>query len=241
MLIKLLIIKNWKWIVLLSVLGISILVSCDVWISQQTSTRLYQGETGLKNIPARRVGLVLGTSPRNSNGTPNSFFGFRIKAAVRLYQAKKIDYILVSGDNQYKSYNEPRAMHRALIAQGIPNERITLDFAGFRTLDSIIRAQAVFSENEFIVISQAFHNQRALFIGDYYGMNLLGFNADDVETVFQLKVRLREVLARFKAILDLYILGTEPHFLGDKISIPTPLEIPQNNEEALSSLPLSTR
>jgi SanA protein len=231
MLIKILIIKYW--IVLLSFFGISLLLGCDVWISHATSARLYQGTIGLKNIPARRVGLVLGTSPMNGNGSPNSFFKFRIKAAVRLYQAGKIDYILVSGDNQFKSYNEPRAMHQALIAQGIPNECITLDYAGFRTLDSIIRAQAVFSENDFIVISQAFHNQRALFIGDYYGMNLLGFNADDVATVFQWKVRLREVLARFKAVLDLYILGTEPHFFGDKISIPTPLEIQQDSDDIL--------
>ena len=126
----------------------------------------------------------------------------------------------MSGDNRKKEYNEPRAMRDALIKKGISEDHIILDYAGFRTFDSMIRAEKVFGQDSFIVISQPFHNERAVFIARKSGIEAYGFNARDVDVAAGFKTKLREVGARVKMILDIYVLHTEPKFLGDPVIIP---------------------
>ncbi len=189
---------------------------CDVWIERQTHGRLY---SSLEQVTAKPLGLVLGTVKETAQGTTNAFFYHRIEAAAALYKAGKIQHLLLSGDNHRAGYNEPEDMRDALLQRGIPISAMTLDYAGFRTLDSVVRTQLVFQQDDFIVISQAFHNARALFIADAYGIHAIAFNAADVPGVFGIKVRLREVLARFRAVLDLYLLRTQPRFLGPPLPI----------------------
>lgn len=172
------------------------------------------------HIPYHRVGLLLGTSPQQAPGVPNAYFTARIEAAALLYKKHKIDYILASGDNRALSYNEPREMRRALIKAGVPADRIVMDFAGIRTLDSILRARSVFMLQDLTVISQGFHNERALFIAEHNGLNADGYNASEPDdTLAVMKVRLREFFARIKCILDVYLLETEPHFYGSPVKI----------------------
>jgi len=113
----------------------------------------------IEDVSQKKVGLVLGTSKNVVGGNTNYYFTYRIEAAVRLFESGKIEYILVSGDNGTKEYNEPRDMLNALLKAGIPRERIVLDYAGFRTLDSIIRCKEVFGQESFIIISQKFHEK----------------------------------------------------------------------------------
>ncbi len=162
---------------------------------------------------------MLGTSQYLSNGDRNLYFSYRIEAAYALYRAKKVAYILVSGDNGEKTYNEPKKMRDALIKKGVPAEKIVLDYAGFRTLDSVVRAKEVFGQESFIVVSQKFHNERALYIAENRGLKAFGFNARDVAQYAGFKTHLREYLARVKMMLDLYILGTSPKFLGEAVEI----------------------
>lgn len=171
-----------------------------------------------QEVRKNKVGLLLGTSKYIKGGRINQFFVNRIEAAVRLYEADKIDYILVSGDNRHASYNEPDVFRKALIERGIPDDCIFLDFAGFRTLDSVVRALEVFGQSEFTVISQQFHNERAIFIARGYGIDAIGYNAGDVPGYHGLKVKAREALARVKVVLDL-IFKVQPHFLGEPIEI----------------------
>lgn len=192
------------------------IMGCNFWIEQQTKDRLYSDSNA---IPSKTVALVLGTVRHLGNGRINRYFQYRIDAAVELYKAGKVKHILVSGDNRFKYYNEPIEMRKALVAQGVPPDIITLDYAGFRTLDSVVRAQKVFSQDDFIIVSQAFHNERALFICDFYKINAIGFNAKGVPLAEDLKTPLREYLARFRAVLDLYVLNTQPRFLGEKVQI----------------------
>lgn len=173
----------------------------------------------LDKIPKNKVGVILGTSKKLADGRQNLYFRFRIEAAVRLYNAGKIKYILVSGDNGLKYYNEPMDMKKALVEQGIPKEVIYLDYAGFRTLDSVIRCHKVFGQNSFTIISQEFHNKRAIYIGKSYDLDVIGFNARDVIGSSALKTQLREKLARVKVFIDLYILNTKPKYLGKKEKI----------------------
>jgi SanA protein len=139
-----------------------------------------------------------------------------MEAAAALYHAGKVQHLLVSGDNGHRSYNEPMDMRAALMAAGVDSNHITLDFAGFRTLDSVVRALKVFGQAEFVVISQRFHNERAVYIAREHGIRAVAFNARDVDVRRGLRTRIREKFARTKVFLDL-LFGVEPHFLGDPV------------------------
>jgi SanA protein len=173
----------------------------------------------VQKIPFRKTALLLGTSKFLRNGKKNDFFFNRIEATVLLFKHHKIDYIIISGDNSTKEYNEPAEMQNELLKRGIPKECIFLDFAGFRTLDSVVRAKEIFGQNEIVIISQKFHNERAVYLAKAKGVKALAFNAKDVQKYAGFKTYLREYFARVKLFIDLW-LGVEPKFLGPKIKIP---------------------
>ena len=170
-------------------------------------------------IPHNHCAVVLGTSKFLSAGKVNLYYTYRIQAAVLLYKSKKIDYIIVSGDNKHRSYNEPVSMFNDLVEAGIPKEHIVLDYAGFRTLDSVVRCFNVFGQHRFTVISQPFHNHRAVYLGRKRGLEVIAFNAGDINGRPSIKVILREIGARVLLAYDL-LTGTQPHFLGEQIKIP---------------------
>lgn len=171
-------------------------------------------------IPSRKVAVVLGTSPWLSNGRNNLYFDYRIQAATELYNNGKVEFIIVSGDNRFENYNEPVYMKRALIEAGIPEYKICMDFAGFTTYESVYRANAVFGQDNYIVVSQEFHNQRAIYIGEKLGLNIIGFNARDVNKYSGFKTRMREILSKGKAFVQVWF-KPKPTFLGEKISLDT--------------------
>ncbi len=174
--------------------------------------------SSVSDCPKVKVGLVLGTSAMNRNGFANAYFTNRIQAAVELFEAGKIEYILVSGDNGTKQYDEPSDMRDELIAAGIPANRIFLDYAGFRTLDSMERSLKVFGQKEIIVISQQFHNERAIYLGEHFGQKCYGFNAKDVTKARGFKTKFRERFARMKVFWDI-LFGINSKFLGAKVKI----------------------
>ena len=171
------------------------------------------------DIPYNKVAVILGTSKYLMDGRRNEYFANRIEAAADLYRNGKASYFLVSGDNATRSYNEPREMRRELIKAGIPAERIYSDYAGFRTLDSIVRANAVFGQRSFTIVSQGFHNERAIYVARHFGIKAIGFNARDVDAYSGLKTRARELMARVLCLLDLYVLDKQPKFLGEPVPI----------------------
>lgn len=183
----------------------------NAYILLRNSDRLY---TDIATVPVRDIGLVLGTSRYLSDGRPNLHFANRIAAAAALYHAGKVRHLLVSGDHHRASYNEPGMMTAALIAAGVPAEAITRDDAGFRTLDSVIRAQEIFGVTSCTIITQRFHNSRALEIARVHHLDAIGFCAPDPAYPDSAGPQAREVLARVAAVLDLYILHRQPHFLG---------------------------
>ncbi len=189
----------------------------DGYISSFSSP--YIGDEWYK-LPVNKCGLLLGTSKYRVKGGINPYFSERLDAAAVLYHSGRVKYIIASGDNSELSYNEPRTMMAGLKERGVPAENIFLDYAGFRTLDSIVRAREIFGQDSITVISQRFHNERAVYIGRSYGIYVYGFNANDSGDISDLSVRLREVLARFKAFIDVKIIMEQPKFLGDKIIIP---------------------
>ena len=204
-----------RWIVWLGLVLLGFILYSNIRIDRYAKGRLYDT---VSSVPHYRTALVLGTSPIGRSGGPNLYFLYRIDATVKLYEAGKIDRILVSGDNHKRGYNEPEEMRKALVDKGIPEEVIFLDYAGFRTLDSMVRAKEVFGQSEYIVVSQKFHNERAVFIAGKKGIKAVGFNATDVRASYGLITHVREWGARCKVFIDL-LFGKKPHFLGEPIDI----------------------
>ncbi|MFS4455847.1 vancomycin high temperature exclusion protein [Maribacter sp. 2304DJ31-5] len=188
---------------------------CDYTINHATIGKTF---SDIDTVPKNRVGLVLGTSSKLTNGRSNPYYTHRINATVQLYKAGKIDFILVSGDNGTKYYNEPDTFKKDLIKRGVPEEKIFLDHAGFRTLDSMVRAKNIFELDSVTVISQKFHNERAIYIAEKKGLKAIGYNARDIPIRYGLKVRFREYFARVKVFLDL-AFQTRAKFYGDRIII----------------------
>ncbi len=209
----------FKWFYRFGVVIILIslfLLGVNWYVSKYAENDVYDS---IDDLPEVRVGLVLGTSNRVSDGRPNIFFLRRIDAGVELYENGKVEKLLLSGDNSTLEYNEPEMMKEAFIEAGIPEEDLVLDYAGFRTLDSVVRAAEVFGVEEMIVVSQKFHTERAIFIARNIGIDAYGYNADSPGFEMAPRVFVREVFARVYLVWDLFINDTEPKFLGDEIEV----------------------
>ncbi|MEE9363055.1 MAG: ElyC/SanA/YdcF family protein [Cellulophaga sp.] len=208
--------KKIIYIIAILIFGLGlILFLCNYIINSYTINKTYSTTS---QIPNTKVGIVLGTSSKLSNGYKNPYYTYRINATLELFHSGKIKFILVSGDNGSKYYNEPTQFKKDLMKGGVPESKIFLDFAGFRTLDSMVRAKEVFGQVHIIVISQKFHNQRAIYLASKKGLTAIGYNAKDVSGKEGLKVHFREYFARVKMFIDL-LLNTQPKYLGQKIEI----------------------
>ena len=200
------ILKRIIIVVLLAPLfGMLIIAFCNLTIIEYSKGKIYDN---VKDIPYKEVGLLLGTSPTTINGWTNIYYTYRIDAAVKLYKAKKISRILISGDGKEKSYDEPKYMRRDLIKRGIPAHKITLDKKGLRTYDSVINAKETFGLSNFTVISQRFQNERAIYLAGHNDIDAIGFNAKDAPNQkgkSAIKVRIREVFAKVKVFIDLIL------------------------------------
>ena len=191
---------------------------CNLVVKHQAKGKVY---ADVSEVPYRKVGLVLGTISI-VNGYQNRYYNYRMDAAAQLYFANKVSYLLLSGDNHVSHYNEPESMRRSLIERGVPDSVIYLDCAGFRTFDSMVRAKKVFAQNALTVISQEWHNERALFIAEHYDLDAIAFCAQDYTAGRKIywKNHLREALAKVKVVLDLMV-NKQPHFLGNIEPIPS--------------------
>jgi len=198
-------------LLLLVLLAAAGFAACAWLIQQAAKGRVYDRAD---TIPPRQAGLLLGTSERRRDGGDNPYFKYRIAAAARLYHMGKVKHLLLSGDNHLNGYNEPEDMKRALVAQHVPPGVITLDYAGLRTLDSIVRAEKVFGLRRFTVISQRDHDERALLIARHYGIDAIAYAADDVAFRYAVRAHIHEWLAQVKVVLDLFVLHTAPRHLG---------------------------
>ena len=207
-------VKRFFWAMIF--LLIATLVVSNIWIVKSTENKVY---SDLSKLPKHQVALVLGTSSKVSGGGPNPYFHNRIQTAAALYRLGKIEHFIVSGDNRTMFYNEPWEMRKALIKEGVPDSAITLDYAGLRTLDSVVRSKMIFGQDQITIITQPFHSYRALFISEYYDIDAVAMVTEEPGIDQSFRVYIREYLARTKAVLDLYLFKTSPRFLGPKEEI----------------------
>ena len=198
---------------LLSILLVVII--CNAKVENAAAGKTF---SKVEDVPHNKVGLVLGTGKTMEGGFINPYYQYRVNAAVKLWKNHKIQSIIISGDNSTTDYNEPADFRKDLIKLGVDSNHIYLDYAGFRTFDSMIRLKKIFGQDSVTIISQQFHNERALYIAKREGIVAIGFNARDVNVKQSLWMQVRERLARVKLFVD-YLAGTEPKFLGEKVSI----------------------
>ena len=184
---------RWKNLVLGFGVGGALVVGCHYWV-EAVAGPFYHGD--LAKVPKMKA------------------------AVVRLHQKGKVDALIVSGDNGSKEYDEATAMKDALVKAGIPEKAIYLHYAGFRTLDSVVRAKEIFGQEAFVVVSQRFHNERAVFLARQSGIQAVGYDAADLRGSRGMMTHLREYLARVQAVLDVKLLGTQPKFSGEAVVIP---------------------
>ncbi|HEJ8007417.1 TPA: outer membrane permeability protein SanA [Serratia marcescens] len=217
----------WKRLIISLFIFIAVLmgsaIALDRWISWKTAPYVYDE---LQALPHRQVGVVLGTAKYYRTGVINQYYRYRIQGAINAYNSGKVKYLLLSGENAQQSYNEPMTMRRDLIAAGVAPSDIVLDYAGFRTLDSIVRTRKVFDTNDFIIITQRFHCERALFIALHMGIQAQCYAVPSPKDM--MTVRAREIFARLGALTDLYILKREPRFLGPLIPISAMHTVPED-------------
>ncbi len=206
---------RYVWVLMFALFGV-LPLAADQYVAAVSEADIYEDPA---LVPERRVALVLGTGKWAPSGRINLFYKYRIEAALTLYQTGKVERILVSGDNSRADYDEPTQMRDDLIQLGVPADHIIRDYAGFRTLDSVIRAKEVFGLDSFTVVSQRFHCLRAVYLAQAADVDAVGYCAREVGGATGVKIRLREVLARTQAVVDLNILNRQPKFLGPQETI----------------------
>jgi SanA protein len=208
-------VKKWfQWVIFGITLIFFLTIVCNRNVIDFSQKHLFSDSS---KIPTNPIGLVLGTSKFAYKGGINPYFKYRMEAAANLYKEKKIKHLIVSGDNHINGYNEPLQMKDYLVKLGVDATDITLDYAGFRTFDSVIRVKEVFGQSKVTIISQKFHNERAVYIARKNDIAAIGYDAKT--PWYSPRMKLREYLAKCKAVLDIYVLKTTPKFLGKKIEI----------------------
>lgn len=203
----------WLIVLWIPLFTLTLLLFTNWWVVTSTEANVLTDMSQLNNHP---VALVLGTSNKLRNGSANPLFENRIKAAAALYHQGKVKHLIVSGDNRTIYYNEPIEMRKALVLLGVPDSVITLDYAGLRTLDSIVRCKEIFGQDKITIITQSFHSYRALFISRFYNIDAVALVTQEPAGEVPFHVYFREYFARTKAVLDLYVLKTAPRHLGEK-------------------------
>lgn len=212
-----------RWLLAIAVVLLGLVALINNWVINNTYSYIYDDWSLL---PDNDVGLVLGTSNRTRGGAPNPQFYGRVHAAAQLYQLGKIKRIIVSGANPDSTYNEPRAMRRELVKSGVPPQAIYMDFAGFRTFDSVARAQVVFGLDKVTIITQRYHAYRAVFVAKKLHLQAAAYAAPSDDIGPFTRTMVREVLARVRVVLDIYVLHTTPKFLGAPQPVDTDKDTP---------------
>lgn len=213
--------KIWKrfgkWLGWGSLFALLAAFGANWYVVETTRSRVI---TVANDLSSAEVAVVLGAGRRLANGGENLYFKRRIEASAELWKSGKVKHFVLSGDHHRADYNEPADMRDALIAKGVPVGAMTLDFAGFRTLDTVVRAREVFGLKRCIFVTDDFHLSRTLYLAEHYGVEAIGFETKPLPWSISTKTRLREYFARVKAVLDVHVLRTQPKFLGEKIILP---------------------
>jgi SanA protein len=206
-------------LLLLGAFGAAIIVGFNAWLSAAYASRIYESVDAMPIKDQPRIAIVFGAGLTRS-GEPTAVLYDRVATAAALYQRGLVDKLLLSGDNRFENYNEPEAMRRTAVKLGVPDEDLVLDYAGRRTYDSCYRAREIFGVNRAILVTQAFHLERALYLCDAFGIESVGVMADrrNYAGGAQTWWLMREAIATMGAWIDVNVTRPTP-VLGDPLPI----------------------
>lgn len=212
-------IKKYRWWLLaLAFVSVLLLWGPAVYAKLSTSPRRYSlSHTSVQDIPRRHVAIVFGAGLYDGD-KPTSYLRTRVETAVRLYKAKRVDKLLMTGDNSVASYNEPAAMLKLAEKLGVPKRDVVLDYAGRNTYDSCYRAKYIFKVNSATVVTQGYHLPRALMTCRGLGIDAVGVAAEHDGRDFTASYIMREWLSTDKAVFEL-IIKPKPTILGPPLPI----------------------
>ena len=192
-------------IAILVILAI-IVALCNISVDRNAEGRTF---SDINDVPTMQTALLLGTNPKTRDGKrPSSFYLARINATAELYKHGKFRQLIISGDRR-EGYDEPQTMRHDLIERGVPDSIIMMDGQGYRTLLSLRNSKQYFGIHDMIIISQKWHNERSIFLADKMNIKAVGYNADDVHHPRAIWTHIRELLARVKLFIDLYVTHRE--------------------------------
>jgi sanA protein len=192
-------------IAILAILVI-IVALCNISVDRNAEGRTF---SNINDVPTMQTALLLGTNPKTRDGKrPSSFYLARINATAELYKHGKFRQLIISGDKR-EGYDEPQTMRHDLIERGVPDSIIMMDGQGYRTLLSLRNSKQYFGVHDMIIISQKWHNERSIFLADKMNIKAVGYNADDVRHPRAIWTHIRELLARVKLFIDLYVTHRE--------------------------------
>jgi SanA protein len=215
---------RWRIAAALALLIVLVTVVSNLLITISTRPSIYADPAAL---PFNDVGLVLGSGRPGNPLYPNPHFKVRTEAAAYLFRIGKVKHLLLSGDNSRAGYNEPADMKAALLKLGVPETALTLDYAGFRTLDSVARAREVFGLRTLTIITDDFHAGRAVFLARHFDIDAVAFSPEPVPFKWSAQTRLREIAARVRAVADVSVLNKQPRYLGPAVTIDPAKDGPQ--------------
>ena len=186
--------------------GSIIVALCNISVDRNAEGRTF---SNINDVPTMQTALLLGTNPKTRDGKrPSSFYLARINATAELYKHGKFRQLIISGDKR-EGYDEPQTMRHDLIERGVPDSIIMMDGQGYRTLLSLRNSKQYFGIHDMIIISQKWHNERSIFLADKMNIKAVGYNADDVRHPRAIWTHIRELLARVKLFIDLYVTHRE--------------------------------
>lgn len=192
-------------IAILAILA-SVVALCNISVDRNAEGRTF---SNINDVPTMQTALLLGTNPKTRDGKrPSSFYLARINATAELYKHGKFRQLIISGDRR-EGYDEPQTMRHDLIERGVPDSIIMMDGQGYRTLLSLRNSKQYFGVHDMIIISQKWHNERSIFLADKMNIKAVGYNADDVRHPRAIWTHIRELLARVKLFIDLYVTHRE--------------------------------
>lgn len=205
--------KYLKILVYLFIIGLIAVFSVNIYVQSTTKTNIYNS---IKRFPKNDVGIIFGAGINGNQ--PSKYLKDRLDAGISLWKAKRINKILLSGDNGREEYDELTVMKNYCYSHGVDTTKIFIDYAGFDTYSTMYRAKHIFKIKRATLISQKYHLNRAIYIGQQLGIKSVGYSANKGEYLGYNYVCFREYLSTFKSFFDV-LRNREPHFLGGEINI----------------------
>ena len=205
--------RHFKKLLVLAVFGLLLVCSMNYYVKSETNPLIYHNPN---QVPETKVGIIFGAGINGDQ--PSKYLKDRLDAGITLYKLNKINRILLSGDNGSTEHDELTVMKKYCFANGVDTTKIFLDYAGFDTYSTLFRAKHIFKIDKAVLVSQEYHLNRALYIGNTLGVKSVGMSANVGEYRNYNYVRFRECFTICKAVVDV-VRHREPHFLGGEINI----------------------